>query len=40
MLVLHAAVLLELGPVKLDDIKDVLSLLKNLILLQVLQARF
>ena len=40
MLVLDAAVLLELGPVKLDDIKDVLSLLKNLILLQVLQARF
>ena len=40
MLVLHAAVLLELGPVELDDIKDVLSLFKNLILLQVLQARF
>ena len=40
MLVLYTAVLLELGPVELDDIKDVLSLFKDLVLLQVLQARF
>ena len=40
MLVLHAAVLLELGSIELDDIKDVLSLFKNLVLLQILQARF